>query len=375
MMEREGEFCRFRPLSADFPPRLFFSSNPTMSRKRTLLITLDAFETLFHPKKPIADLYAAAANHFRFPRRAPRLTPEQIHPAFKEVFKTQSSILPNYGRDAALAGQYAGPKQWWSEVIVDTLTRASGSREDVPTLLVQMLLNRFSSNDGYALYSDVHEFLRWMNTFKLFEGGKFDKILVGVVSNSDDRVTAILSSLGLSVGPWRAPQYTMRKKGPKIRGFEPTSFYDRLSHNPPSATTWKTPNGRGRVQIPAFEHPNDLDLVITSFQAGVEKPDREIFRTARSAARALMGPEYADGQWVCVHAGDDYAKDYCAARDAGWDAYFLDRDGQGKNNHVARGKRISSLIELVYVFLEKYSGHDAPGELAELLRNSNRARS
>ncbi|RMJ22288.1 hypothetical protein PHISP_06842 [Aspergillus sp. HF37] len=344
-----------------------------MSRKRTLLITLDAFETLFHPRKPIADLYAAAANHYRFPRGAPPLTPEKIHSAFKETFKAQSSILPNYGRDAALAGKYAGPKQWWSEVVVDTLARASGSREEVPPHLVNTLLNRFASSDSYALYPDVDEFLRWMTTVKVFEGGEFDKIVVGVVSNSDDRVPAILSSLGKRVGPWRAPQYATGKKPPRIRGFEPSSFYSRLAQNPPPSSTWLEPSGKGRVQVPVFEEPNDFDLVITSFQAGFEKPKREIFAAAKDAARAMLGPEYACGKWVCVHAGDDYVKDYCAARDAGWDAYFLDRDGQGEHRHVDRRKRIRSLTDLVSVYLKKYSGHPAPGELAELLRSSNRA--
>ena len=97
----------------------------------------------------------------------------------------------------------------------------------------------------------------------------------------------------------------------------------------------------------------DLDLVITSYEAGEEKPNKLIFDVAKRQARLLArfdahthgstpaGLDEAD-DWTCIHIGDDYQKDYIGATAAGWQSYFLERNGGGERP----AGTIRSLMEL-----------------------------
>jgi len=64
-----------------------------------------------------------------------------------------------------------------------------------------------------------------------------------------------------------------------------------------------------------------FDFVICSEEAVASKPDRRIFDCALAAAGGDV-----DEAW---HLGDDAGKDYIGAKDAGWNALLLDRDGSG----------------------------------------------
>ena len=78
-----------------------------------------------------------------------------------------------------------------------------------------------------------------------------------------------------------------------------------------------------------------LDLIITSAEVGVEKPDPAIFRAALS--KAGVKPEEA------VYAGDDYNNDVQGAERAGLKAILLDR----QNKHQDIGcLRVSHLLEI-----------------------------
>lgn len=276
-------------------------------RSRSLLLTVDAFNTLFHPRLPVPEQYAHTAHAFGL---SPSLvTPESLQPAFKAAFKAHAKQYPNYGRDLAVRGQYGGPRQWWAEVIEASFARTlsqDSNASDLPNGLVQRLLDRFASREGYTLYPDVPEFMARMREVKSrlaqrqgYTFGSFERVVVGVVSNSDDRIPAVLKSLGLSVGDMRADQGVSSMRLP---GFE-----ERAA-------------GEDSTQL------HDLDLVITSYDAGAEKPSRTIFDVAKRQALRLSGSE-DESTWVCVHAGDDYAKDYQAAMDAGWEGFYIPREG------------------------------------------------
>lgn len=313
---------------------------------RTLLLTFDAFETLFHPHPPVPDQYAATAHQFGLSRTA--ITPTKLQAAFKDVYRAEAKRHPNYGRTEVLRGQYGGPKQWWEDVIRGSFARALSSEQHeqhtagsegtkLPPGLMEALLDRFAGAGGYVLYEDVAPFFARMRELRASPNGVFDRVLVGVVSNSDDRVPTVLKALGLRVGDMRADQDLSSMALP---GFEERG-------------------GLGRSQEPqkndgSGDQGVDVDMVITSYEAGEEKPNRLIFDVARRQARLLVKESAhthgsapvsvdEDGDWVCVHVGDDYKKDYCAAIDAGWQSYLLARgESQGKS-----AKTISSLVELV----------------------------
>jgi len=291
---------------------------------RSLLLTIDAFGTIFYPRLPVPEQYASTAHAFGL---SPSLvTPESLQPAFKEVFKAHAKRYPNYGRELALKGQYGGPRQWWEEVIRGSFGKVlNGNNAELSEGLVQRLLDRFASKEGYALYADAGEFMTGMREVKrgLLQKqrfGPFERVLVGVISNSDDRVPGVLKSLGLTVGDIRADQ--------GVSSMQLAGFEERCS----SST-------QGDNEI------NDLDLIITSYEAGKEKPSPAIFDVAKQQAMTNAGGNSEDAsQWLCVHVGDDYSKDYQAAIDAGWDGYYLPRDGDVQGHQGA--KTIRSLTEL-----------------------------
>lgn len=292
---------------------------------RSLLLTIDAFGTIFHPRLPVPEQYASTAHAFGL---SPSLvTSESLQPAFKEVFKAHAKQYPNYGKELALRGQYGGPRQWWEEVIRGSFGKVLNGDNggDLPEGLVQRLLDRFASKEGYVLYEDAGEFMARMREVKRGltqkqRFGPFEKVLVGVISNSDDRVPGVLKSLELAVGDTRADQGVSSMR---LAGFEERSSSSKEGDN----------------------EINDLDLVITSYEAGEEKPSPAIFDVARQQAMRHVGASSENAsQWTCVHVGDDYSKDYQAAVNAGWDGYYLPREGKGQNQQDT--KRIRSLTEL-----------------------------
>ncbi|GFF29669.1 hypothetical protein IFM58399_02339 [Aspergillus lentulus] len=307
-------------------------------KPRTLLLTLDAFGTVFHPRRPVPDQYAEAAHAFGLPRST--ITPDRLKAAFKSAFKRQSQTRPNYGREDVLRGRYGGPRQWWEEVIRGSFAQALTSTEQggnssavdntgtVPGALVSHLLDRFAGSEGYALFDDVGPFLAVVRAVKSQRRGlgPFERVLVGVISNSDDRVPAVLRALGVTVGDVRADQGV---ESMRLPGFE---------ERDPAA-------GSGGKNASTIDQVDDVDLVITSYEAGEEKPSRVIFDVARRQARRLLGDEGESGDdLVCVHVGDDFDKDYQAALNAGWDGYYLPRGPA----HDPQGNRIiHSLMDLI----------------------------
>ena len=134
-------------------------------------------------------------------------------------------------------------------------------------------------------------------------------IRVGVVTNSDDRVPSILSSLGLKVCSLR---HGMRS-------------YDVNSAS------------KG-------EELSDIDFVVLSYDVSFEKPSREIFDAAKDLGR--LGEMQAD-QERYIHVGDDLEKDLEGAVQAGWEGLFLDREGNHATGKLAIAEiSISSLLGL-----------------------------
>jgi FMN phosphatase YigB (HAD superfamily) len=319
------------------------STHLVQPSKRTLLLTLDAFGTLFHPRLPVPEQYAATAHQFGLSRTA--ITPDKLKAAFKDTFREQTRRYPNYGRAEVLRGQYGGPRQWWEEVIKGSFRRALAAdnqtlpeqtessdghihnKIELPAGMVEALLDRFAGSEGYALYDDVLPFFHRMRKLKTAGKWSFDRIIVGVISNTDDRVPAVLKSLGLEVGDVRADQ---DRSSMELPGFE-------HSHNA-NKTACKT-----MVELSEQNLNIDIDMVITSYEAGEEKPHRLIFDVAKRQALQLSCPwRTAETRFNALHVGDDPEKDYHAATAAGWQAYLIPR-GLTLADDV---KELSSLLSL-----------------------------
>ncbi|KAL8947064.1 MAG: hypothetical protein Q9222_006612 [Ikaeria aurantiellina] len=196
--------------------------------------------------------------------------------------------------------------QWWANVIRSTFSELQPSLGTVPEGLVNSLLHRFSSKAGYRLYDDVLPFFRqlqvWRNRVTAANVGRRPpSVQVGVISNSDDRVPAILASLGLRVND--------RRHG--------------------STTNSEILNNA------------DVDWVIMSYEVGFTKPDRRVFDAAK---RMSALPASSDSLYL--HIGDDIEEDYKGALDAGWQSILLNRDGKDDKAmaELDSAKNLTSLL-------------------------------
>ena len=175
------------------------------------------------------------------------------------------------------------------------------------------LVSRFSSAEGYALFPDVSPFLQSIREARqrAWHDPNLPKVVLGIITNSDDRVIPILSSLQTSVAP--------RRYRPDLKPYSPA---------------WQLGGG------------SDIQFVALSYDVGFEKPAQRIFDVAKELVCAER-----DVKYEYIHVGDDLEKDARGARAAGWKGVVLDRD----NQHESRGlPRVRSLIELEDMILREH---------------------
>lgn len=114
-------------------------------------------------------------------------------------------------------------------------------------------------------------------------------MIIGVVTNSDDRVPSILSSFGLDVSPLR---------------------YGTLTQ---------------------VQRDYDVDFHCMSYDVGVEKPDTRIFAAADAMLTHIVSPRGGKldmHQWQKVYVGDEISKDVVGAKNANWNPVLLDAENK-----------------------------------------------
>ena len=163
----------------------------------------------------------------------------------------------------------------------------------LPDRLAPMLLHRFSSVEGYALTDP-----RLPDLLRALKAGHprraYGDIIVGVITNSDDRVPSILSSLGVRVGSLRYGTSPRRASAP--------------------------------------DTPYEIDFHCMSYDVGHEKPDRRVFEAAEEMLTGILATRHGSSadatEWNRLYVGDEYEKDVKGALGAGWAAALLAEDGQ-----------------------------------------------
>lgn len=253
--------------------------------KRNLLLCFDAFGTLFRIKQPIERQYGDVAR-LQF-GLAKDVTDTQLKTAFRAAFKQQSRAHPNYGRWT----NGMGATTWWTQVIEETFRPFV---PEVPSGLAPLLLERFASGDGYTMDERLPKLLRSLKE-KCTLNGVYARVVVGVITNSDDRVPGILSSFGLRVRPLR---------------YGVTGATDTTSSSPLAY---------------------DIDFLCMSYDVGVEKPDPAIFRAAEEMLPKVGGEDVETSldlaDWEKVYVGDEAPKDVAGAHAAGWHAVWVGEGG------------------------------------------------
>ncbi|PMB65905.1 putative uncharacterized hydrolase C7D4.05 [Beauveria bassiana] len=257
-----------------------------MADKRNLLLCLDAFGTLFSPKGSVAHQYAHVARQCGLTGFSDGELATHLMAAIRE----ERTRNPNYGKATGL-----GATQWWTNVIHKTFTPLIPENQPFPPTLVPALIHRFASARGYDAQPDLVPALRALRRPKALHA--FDKVVIGVLTNSDDRVPNILSSFGLNVSPLR---------------------YGADEHASPR---------------PRDDY--DVDFHCMSYDVGFEKPDARIFAAADSMLDRIVTAREggsAQGQdWYRIYVGDEHAKDVLGAANAGWHPILLDSDSQASD--------------------------------------------
>src|SRR5947209_2025284 len=119
---------------------------PLTKRPRTLLITLDAFGTLYRPRQSIAVQYLAVAKSCGLDLDTDT---DHFSQSFKNAFKANYSRSPNYGKATGMK-----PEKWWANVVNETFKPLVLPGEAIPGSLSDSLFQHFSSHKGYELFPD-----------------------------------------------------------------------------------------------------------------------------------------------------------------------------------------------------------------------------
>ncbi|KAJ4350190.1 uncharacterized protein N0V89_008811 [Didymosphaeria variabile] len=267
--------------------------------RKNLLLCFDAFDTLYKPNLAVPAAYAFAAQRHGISCVADDTSSkpvekwnvkdyEPVHRSFKQAFKHQSAENPNYGKVTGL-----GAERWWANVIRGTFLPFLKPQQEVPDALISELLKRYSSSEGYKLFPDakaLFDILRQAQNQASSENPwKWDRTVVGVISNSDDRVPSVLSSLGLNVAS--------RRVGSTIQ----------------------------HVAV-----SEDISFVVHSYDVGYEKPDSRIFNAATDILAASSASLGSIDDYKRLYVGDSLNHDYIGAEKAGWHAVLIDRHGSEK---------------------------------------------
>jgi FMN phosphatase YigB (HAD superfamily) len=174
------------------------------------------------------------------------------------------------------------------KIIHNTFQPLVGHEQPIHEELAPRLIYRFSSEEGYNLTPGALELLQSLRTRPPLS---IERLVIGVITNSDDRVPTVLTSLGLRTSPYRF-------------GTEP-------------------------ITKPAADEQYDIDFAVMSYDAGFEKPDKRIFEAAESMLKVLPSAQGAHdaAEWEKIYVGDEYEKDVRGAADAGWHAVLVTEDG------------------------------------------------
>jgi REG-2-like HAD superfamily hydrolase len=229
-----------------------------MSKLR--LITFDVTNTLIHMKNTIGFEYLQIAEFYgikniKTDRNANQLENE-LSKAFKTVWKDMNNKYPNYGLSEGMASH-----EWWSLLIKDTFRLAQCNDNHINDRQLKVisshLYKHYSCGKCWAIDPNSHQLLSYLKQ-------KHSNLLIGVISNFDERLEKILYEVGLR---------------------------------------------------------HYFDFVLISRLVKFVKPYKQIFDLALNEAKLENGLK-------ALHIGDDFELDYLAAKTNGWNALLLKQQNQ-----------------------------------------------
>ena len=224
------------------------------------VIYVDAVGTLFGVRGSVGEQYAKIATDFNV-----RLDPRLINRAFYEVFQTAPRIaFPNLPQSDIPKAEY----EWWRSLAEETFSQTFD-------------LAKFLDFEGffkslYAYFATSEPWFIYEDTRLALDAWHQQGITLGVLSNFDSRIYAVMENLGLK---------------------------------------------------------DYFSSVTISTETGAAKPDPLIFEVALAKHQIEKSPDLA---W---HIGDSFGEDYMGASAAGISAFWLNRDRQPSTNPAKQSAR------------------------------------
>lgn len=149
---------------------------------KPILLSFDAFGTLYRPKKPVAEQYhEISSKEFGI-----KTSLKSITTRFPQIYKELQGEYPNYGKDSVTI---TNCDEWWLELIIRLFDIPHYKDDEMSSKLCNRLLNHFTGSDAYELFDDVIPALEQLHQ---------RDIRLIISSNSDHRLLEIVKNLGLS---------------------------------------------------------------------------------------------------------------------------------------------------------------------------------
>ncbi|CAM4627007.1 hypothetical protein PO909_005458 [Leuciscus waleckii] len=138
----------------------------------------DVKDTLLKVRRSVGEQYCSEAE-----RAGLKLPAAQVETAFRQAYRQQSTLFPNYGR-----AQGMDSKVWWTGLVRSTFVQCG---VDDPALLDKLANNlyyNFCGPENWEVFPDSNSTLKFCIALGLKQG---------VVSNFDKRLEGILRGCGL----------------------------------------------------------------------------------------------------------------------------------------------------------------------------------
>uniref|UniRef100_A0A182MJ24 DJ-1/PfpI domain-containing protein n=1 Tax=Anopheles culicifacies TaxID=139723 RepID=A0A182MJ24_9DIPT len=252
---------------------------------RFRLITFDVTDTLLEYAVRPERHYAQVINSVLEPRIGIKLLEEQIGRSFGLCFRSMNQQYPNFGSGRKQTGQQELEDEswrWWWRTLVERVivdAAASSNYRNIPSPLLSIIAEQLIDDYTYDGKRVCWRQRPGVDAFLQKLRAPPTKQTLGIVSNFDPRLQIILRNNGIA---------------------------------------------------PAGEV---VDFVLTSYEAGVEKPDPAIFETALRKANLLqIGSDIKPQE--ALHIGNLCREDYNGARSAGWCALLVNVPPNEKNRKL-----------------------------------------
>ncbi|CAG8543789.1 8246_t:CDS:2 [Rhizophagus irregularis] len=216
-----------------------------------------------------------------------KLEESLIDKKFRESFRSIYKLYPNYGYDSKLS-----PKEWWTKVIEKTFIEAGVDKQNLSLILPTLstnLYNKFTTSETYELYDDTVHVLNELHNNR--------KIKLGVISNLDERIENIFSSLNIR-------QY--------------------------------------------------FNFILLSGKFGIEKPDARIFEKAIELGE-INTTNKEERRKQILHVGDDKVRDYQGAKNVGISTLLIKRIEDTKSENTIYNNEKNQRDDIIHSLSEIFN--------------------